>query len=74
MTKQELRKKIKAERQQLSARERMIMDDLMLIQLQRLPLDPWQILMSYMPMDKYGEPNVALFESYLEHFLPGLPG
>ena len=72
MTKQELRKKIRAERQQLSARERMIMDDLMLIQLQRLPLDHWQILMSYMPMERYGEPNVALFESYLEHFVPGL--
>jgi 5-formyltetrahydrofolate cyclo-ligase len=72
MTKQVLRKQYKTERQQISARDRMIMDDLMLIQFQRLPLSNWQTVLSYAPMEQQGEPNISLFEGYLEHFIPQL--
>jgi 5-formyltetrahydrofolate cyclo-ligase len=70
MTKQELRKQLKAERLQFSARDRMVMDDLMLIQFQRLSLDNWQTVLSYAPMEQQGEPNISLFEGYLDHFIP----
>jgi len=70
MTKQELRKQFKTARQQFSARERLVMDDLMLIQFQRLAFEDWKTVMSYVPMEQKGEPNVSLFEAYLEHFIP----
>lgn len=72
MTKQQLRQLYKAERKKLSGRDRMLMDDLMLIQFQRLPLGHWQTVLSYAPMEAEGEPNIALFEGYLDHFIPDI--
>ena len=70
MTKKELRKQIILARQDFSARDRIKMDDLMLIQFQRIPLDYWETVLSYVPMEQKGEPNIALFEGYLDHFIP----
>lgn len=72
MTKQELRQTYKAKRLSIDPRERMKMDDLMLIQFQHLNLTQLETLLSYIPMDNQAEPNVHLFEGYLEHFIPNL--
>lgn len=70
MTKQELRQQLIAQRQQFSPRERMVMDDLMLIQFQRISFDHWQTVLSYATLEQKGEPNISLFERYLDHFIP----
>lgn len=72
MTKKQLRQQYKAERQKISAKDRMRMDDLMLIRFQQIPIGNWQTVLSYAPMEQYGEPNISLFEGYLEHFIPQL--
>jgi 5-formyltetrahydrofolate cyclo-ligase len=71
MTKKELRKIYKDKRMELSATERLKMDDLILIQLQRLSIDPQvQTIMSYWQLEKYAEPNTHLYTYYFEHAIP----
>jgi 5-formyltetrahydrofolate cyclo-ligase len=71
MTKKEIRKIYKEKRLQLSASERLKMDDLMLIQLQRLTFDEQvKTVMSYWPIELHAEPNTHLFTYYLEHHIP----
>ena len=73
MNKKELRKIYKEKRTALSEIEKMKLDDLLLIQLQRVPLNySVQYLMSYWPLDHQGEPNTHLFERYLQHAIPAL--
>jgi len=72
MLKSELRKIYKEKRLLLSATERMKMDDLLLIQFQKLSLDPINVLFSYCPSEAHLEPNTYLFSTYLEHMIPGL--
>lgn len=71
MTKKELRSLYKQKRLALSATERMKLDDLLLIQLQRVPLgDDISLLLSYFPVEEHAEPNTHLFTRYIEHAVP----
>lgn len=71
MNKKEIRKLYKEKRTQLSTSDRLKMDDLMLIQLQRLSFgDDIKMVMSYWPIEQHAEPNTHLFTYYLEHHIP----
>ena len=73
MTKKELRKLYKEKRLALSASEKLKLDDLLLIQLQRLPIPAHvQVLMSYWPLEHHAEVNTHLYTRYFEHAIPGL--
>ena len=72
MTKKELRVKYKAKRLSLSETDRMKLDDMLLIQFQKLSFTNVQVLLSYMPMPHTAEPQTYLFTRYLEHMIPGL--
>ncbi len=73
MLKQELRKIYKQKRLGLSATERLMLDDLLLIQLQRLAFDNnVGVVMSFWPFEKHGEMNTHLYTRYMEHAIPGL--
>ena len=73
MTKKELRKIYREKRLVLTAGERMKMDDLMLIQFQRLSFgDGVSVLLNYFPMESKAEINTLVFERYLQHTIPGL--
>ena len=72
MLKTEARKLYKEKRQDLSAKERMKLDDLLLIQLQTAPLPFLTFLLSYWPIEQNHEPNTHLFTDYLEFQNPEL--
>ncbi|WP_207494136.1 5-formyltetrahydrofolate cyclo-ligase [Aridibaculum aurantiacum] len=73
MTKKELRNIYKVKRKELTSSDRLKMDDLMLIQLQRLAFeDRVQTLLSYWPLEAQAEPNTHLFTYYLENHIPGV--
>ena len=72
MTKKELRVKYKAKRIALSSKDRDKLDDLLLIQFQKLSFENVSTLLSYMPMPHTAEPDTHLFTRYLEHLIPGL--
>jgi 5-formyltetrahydrofolate cyclo-ligase len=72
MTKQEIRNIYKQKRRELSDFERSKLDDLMLIQLQKLQLPDINYLLSYWPIEENNEPNTHLFADYLEFRNPAL--
>lgn len=73
MTKKELRKIYKQKRVALSASERLKLDDLLLIQLQRLSFgNNIHIVMSFWPLENHGEMNTHLYTRYLELTIPDL--
>ncbi len=73
MLKHEIRKTYKQKRLALSATERLKLDDLQLIQLQRLPLEHHiQVILSFWPLEQHGEMNTHLYTRYLEHAIPNL--
>lgn len=72
MTKKELRVKYKAKRLSLSDKDRNKLDDLLLIQFQKLSFENVDTLLSYMPMQHTAEPDTHLFARYLAHLIPGL--
>jgi 5-formyltetrahydrofolate cyclo-ligase len=72
MLKSNLRKIYREKRSLLTATERMKMDDLLLIQFQKLSFDPIHVLLSYSPSETHAEPNTYLFSSYLNYMIPGL--
>jgi 5-formyltetrahydrofolate cyclo-ligase len=72
MTKIELRKLFKAKRSELDPREKLRMDDLMLLQFQQFDYGDVNSLLTYWPMPHTAEPNTHLFSGYLRHMLPGL--
>ena len=73
MTKLELRKLYKQKRVALSPSDRLKLDDLLLIQLQRLSFgDNIHIVMSFWPLENHGEMNTHLYTRYLELTIPGL--
>ena len=73
MTKKELRTLYRAKRAALPEKERLRMDDLLLIQFQQLeiPLDV-NVLLSYWPLKQYTEVNTHLMTDYLQFRMPGL--
>ncbi|WP_018613539.1 5-formyltetrahydrofolate cyclo-ligase [Segetibacter koreensis] len=71
MIKKDVRKIYKQKRVDLSATERLKLDDLLLIQLQRLSFDDSvQLVMSFWPLENHGEMNMHLYTRYLEHAIP----
>ncbi len=73
MNKQEIRKTYKQKRLAFSEKERMKLDDLILIQFQQIPFPlECNLLLNYFPIEKFSEINTHLFTGYLEHFIPTL--
>jgi 5-formyltetrahydrofolate cyclo-ligase len=72
VNKSELRKLYRSKRDTLTALERMKLDDLLLIQFQKLGLFDMEVLLSYCPSETQSEPNTYLFTDYLQHMIPGL--
>ena len=65
MLKSAARKLYREKRQALSAKERVKLDDLLLIQLQTAQLPFITFLLSYWPIEQNHEPNTHLFTDYL---------
>ena len=72
MLKKEARTIYKEKRSQLSEAERSKMDDLLLIQFQRVDLPFLQSVLSYWPIEENNEPNTHLFTEYLKFRNPDI--
>ncbi|HYF31130.1 MAG TPA: 5-formyltetrahydrofolate cyclo-ligase [Chitinophagaceae bacterium] len=72
MTKSALRTIYKDKRSALSATDRMKLDDLILIQFQKLQLPDVLSLMSYWPMQTHHEVNTLPMTDYVQFRIPGL--
>ncbi len=72
MKKQELRKIYKEKRKALSAAERVKLDDLLLIQFQKVEIPFIQTLFSYWPIEENSEPDTHILTDYLEFKNPEL--
>lgn len=71
-TKAALRKKYKELRLALSSKERLKLDDLLLLQFQQIDFSGVSTVLTYWPLLSAAEPNTHLFSSYLRHMIPGL--
>lgn len=72
MTKAELRKEYKAKRLAIDGRERLRLDDLLLLQFQQISLDGIRTVLTYWPATHLAEPNMHLINGYLRHTIPDL--
>lgn len=72
MNKKELRKLYTDKRNNLSEKEVLIFDDLLLIQFQKLTFNHPKILLSYFPIENKNEPNTPLFTQYLKYSIDDL--
>jgi len=72
MTKKELRKIFTEKRSRLTEAEQSKLDDLLLIQFQKLPLPDIQYLFTYYPFASKREPGTALVTRYLQFLFPSL--
>jgi 5-formyltetrahydrofolate cyclo-ligase len=72
MTKKELREEYRKKRSSINEKEKIKLDDLLLIRFQHLSFDDVQVLMTYAPMQHTAEPDVHLCARYLQHQTPGL--
>jgi len=72
MTKKELREEYRKKRIAITEKEKIRLDDLLLIQFQHLSFDDVQVLLTYAPMQHTAEPDVHLCARYLQHQVPGL--
>lgn len=72
MLKVEARKLYREKRQTISMKDRVKLDDLLLIQLQTVQLPFITFLLSYWPIEQNNEPNTHLFTDYLEFQNPEL--
>lgn len=72
MTKKELRKRFLAERESLTEREYNILQDMLLINFQRLSLPPLQTVHTFLPMVERREPNPLPIVRWLQFRFPGL--
>lgn len=68
MNKKDLRKIYKLKRKAFTVSEKLKLDDLLLINFQKLALGDPEYLLSYFPKEDYKEPNTLLFTRYLSHF------
>jgi 5-formyltetrahydrofolate cyclo-ligase len=64
MLKAELRKIYKEKRMALSVKDKLKLDDLLLIQFQKLQIDIPNLIMTYSPFEKYNEFNPELITDY----------
>ena len=72
MTKKELREQYRQKRLAITEKEKIKLDDLLLIQFQQLSFSDVQVLLTYAPMQHTAEPDVHLCTRYLQHQVPGL--
>jgi 5-formyltetrahydrofolate cyclo-ligase len=73
MTKSALRTIYKDKRSALSEKDRMKLDDLILIQFQKLPLpDDLGSLLSYWPIQQHNEVNTLPISDFVQFRIPGL--
>lgn len=72
MTKQQLRNIYKQKRLDVSSKEKLKLDDLMLLQLQTFNFEGIQSLLTFWPMANMAEPNTHLYSGYLRHVVQGL--
>lgn len=72
MTKKQLREEYRQKRLTITEKEKIKLDDLLLIQFQHLSFNDVQVLLTYAPMPHMAEPDVHLCERYLQHQIPGL--
>ncbi len=73
MTRSELREKYKKQRAGIPEKERLRMDDLLLIHFQQLPLpEQASVLLSYWPLEQHAEVNTFLMTDFLQFRLPHL--
>jgi 5-formyltetrahydrofolate cyclo-ligase len=70
--KQQLRDTFLQLRKQISSKDKLRFDDLMLLQFQQLNLNHINTLLTYWGITKNNEPNTHLFSSYLRHTIPNL--
>jgi 5-formyltetrahydrofolate cyclo-ligase len=72
MTKKELRDLYKQKRQSISSKEKLKLDDVLLIRFQQLYFEEAHVLFTYWPTATANEPNTHLFSGYLRHTIPSL--
>lgn len=72
MTKKELRNLYKTKRTALNPKERLRLDDLILLQFQQLNYGDIKTVLTYWPMINHAEPNTQLFSGYLRHMISDL--
>lgn len=72
MNKNELRKLYLQKRTSISEKEKLIGEDLMLLQFQQLNFSDIQYVLSYWPLATSNEPNTHLFTGYLKHLYPNI--
>lgn len=72
MDKALLRKIYLQKRKALTHSQQLKLDDLLLIQFQRLAFENIQYLMSYWPLELHHEPNTHLFTKYLQYMWPAI--
>ncbi|TAE10864.1 MAG: 5-formyltetrahydrofolate cyclo-ligase [Bacteroidetes bacterium] len=70
MTKNEIRQLYKEKRQNIPSKEKLRLDDLLLLQLQNLHLGDPQFIATYWPLGKANEPNMHIFNGYCRHAYP----
>jgi len=70
MNKAAVRKYYKEKRLALSEKEKLKLDDLLLIQFQQLGFSDIENILTYWPMQQLNEPNVQSINRYLFHSLP----
>lgn len=69
MTKQELRKIYRDKRQALHGKDRLRLDDLLLLQFQQFNYNDIRTVLSYWPMSGQAEPNTHILTGYLRHMV-----
>ena len=73
MTKKELRERYKQQRASLPEKERLRLNDLLLIQFQQMQIAPdLNVLLTYWPLDVHHEVNTFLMTDFLHFRIPGL--
>ncbi|MDP1842680.1 MAG: 5-formyltetrahydrofolate cyclo-ligase [Sediminibacterium sp.] len=72
MDKASIRTAYKEKRKALSLKDKIKLDDLLLLQFQRLDFGGVNSIFTYWPMEHQMEPNTHLFSGYLRHMIPGL--
>ncbi len=72
MTKNELRNIYKQKRLGISSKEKLKLDDLLLLQLQTFNFDGIKTLLTFWPMVNMAEPDTHLYSGYLRHIVEGL--
>lgn len=72
MLKSTARKELLAKRQALSEADCIKLDDLLLIQLQKMDWSSTSVMGSFYPSDSHAEPNALLLIKYLKYSIQGL--